>query len=85
MLHQDIKSPGPLELKNQARLHLCWKQSIKRVVCLSTQRCFNVIMDQSKMQANDKLYGGIELPTKIIGSSTKHRDYQARTWVNDGG
>ena len=23
MLHQDIKSPDPLELKNQARLHLC--------------------------------------------------------------
>ena len=23
MLHQDIKSPGPLGLKNQAKLHLC--------------------------------------------------------------
>ena len=31
-LHQDIKSPNPLELKNQAKLHLCWKQSIKMVV-----------------------------------------------------
>ena len=29
MLYQDIKSPGPLGLKNQARLDLCWKQSIK--------------------------------------------------------
>ena len=29
MLHQDIKSPDPLGLKNQARLHLCWKQCIK--------------------------------------------------------
>ena len=29
----DIRSPGPLEPKNQAKLHLCWKQSIKRVVC----------------------------------------------------
>ena len=29
MLYQDIKSPGPLGLKNQPRLHLCWKQSIK--------------------------------------------------------
>ena len=28
MLYQDIKSPGPLGL-NQARLDLCWKQSIK--------------------------------------------------------
>ena len=24
MLHQDIKSPGTLEPKSQARLHLCW-------------------------------------------------------------
>ena len=29
MLYQDIKSPGPLGLKNQPRLHLRWKQSIK--------------------------------------------------------
>ena len=47
MLHQDIKLPGPLGLKDQARLHLCWKQSIKRVACLSTQRRFNVIMGQN--------------------------------------
>ena len=40
MLHQDIKLPGPLGLKSQATLHLCWKQSIKRVACLSTQRRF---------------------------------------------
>ena len=37
MLHQDIKSLGPLQPKNQAKLHLCWKQSIKRVACLSIQ------------------------------------------------
>ena len=37
MLHQDIKSPGPLRLKNQAKLHLCWKQSIKKVVCSNTK------------------------------------------------
>ena len=47
MLHQDSKSPDLLGLKNQAKLHLSWKQSIKRVACLSTQRRFNVIMDQS--------------------------------------
>ena len=47
MLHQDIKSPEPLEPKNQARSHLFWKQSIKRVVCLRTQRHFNAIMDQN--------------------------------------
>ena len=29
----DIRSPDPLEPKNQVKLHLCWKQSIKRVVC----------------------------------------------------
>ena len=33
MLHQDIKSLGPLEPKNQAKFHLSWEQSIKRVVC----------------------------------------------------
>ena len=37
MLHQDIKSPDPLGLKNQAKLHLCWKQSIKKVVCSNTK------------------------------------------------
>ena len=29
MLHQDIKSPDLLGLKHQAKLHLCYKQSIK--------------------------------------------------------
>ena len=37
------------------------------------------------LQANDKLYDGVELPTKNIKSFTEHRDYQASTWVNDGG
>ena len=37
------------------------------------------------LQANDKLYEGVELPTKNIRFSTKHRDYQASTWVNDEG
>ena len=46
MLHQDIKSPGPLGLKNQAKLYLSWKQSVKRVACLNIPRYFNVIMDQ---------------------------------------
>ena len=31
MLHQDVKSPEHLGRKNQAKLHLCRKQSIKRV------------------------------------------------------
>ena len=37
------------------------------------------------LQANEKLYEGVELPTKNIRSSTEHRDYQASTWVNNGG
>ena len=44
MLHQDIKSLDLLEPKNQARLYLCWKQFIKMVACLSTQRHFDAIM-----------------------------------------
>ena len=36
------------------------------------------------LQANNKLYEGVELPTKNIRSSTEHRDYQEKTWVNDG-
>ena len=34
---------------------------------------------QQLLQANDKLYGGIELHTKNIRSSTEHRDHQANT------
>ena len=33
MLHQDIKSLGLLEPKNQAKLYLSWEQPIKSVVC----------------------------------------------------
>ena len=29
MLHQDIKLPERLELRNQAKLHLFWKESKK--------------------------------------------------------
>ena len=47
MLHQDIKFPDPLGLRNQAKSHLSWKQSIKTVACLSTQRRFNAIMGQN--------------------------------------
>ena len=36
MLHQDIKLPDPLGLKNEAKLYLSWKQYLKRVACLST-------------------------------------------------
>ena len=31
------------------------------------------------LQTNNKLYKGIELPTKNIISSTEHQDYQAST------
>ena len=47
MLHQDTRWPGPLDLKNEAKLHLCWKQSIKRVACLNISRYFIVIMGLS--------------------------------------
>ena len=47
MLHRDIKFPGHLGPKNQARLHLCWNQSIRRVVCLNTPSYFNVVMGLS--------------------------------------
>ena len=47
MLHQDIKFPGHLGPKYQARLPLCWNKSIRRVVCLSTPRYLNVIMGLS--------------------------------------
>ena len=41
------KVARPFRIKSQAKLHLFWKQSIKRVTCLSTQRRFNVIMGQN--------------------------------------
>ena len=44
MLHQDIKSPDDLRPKNQAKLHLCWKQSIKKMVPSNIPKYFNVIM-----------------------------------------
>ena len=37
------------------------------------------------LQAKDKLYEGVKLPTKKIRPSIENRDYQASTWVNDGG
>ena len=37
------------------------------------------------LQANDKLYGGMKLPTENIRSSTEQRNYQESTWVNGGG
>ena len=33
--------------RKQKGLNLCWKQCIKKVVCLNTQRYFNVIIDLS--------------------------------------
>ena len=47
MLHQDIKLRDHLGLKNQAKLHLSRKQSIKRVVCLNIPRPSSKIMHQS--------------------------------------
>ena len=46
-LHRDIKSPGRLRPKNQAKLHLCWKQSIKRVVRSNIPRFSKLIMVHS--------------------------------------
>ena len=37
------------------------------------------------LQANDKLYEGVELPTKNIRSSPEHRYYQTNTQDHDGG
>ena len=48
-MHQDTRSPDHLELKTQAKLHLRWKQSIKRVVCLNIAKYFNVIMGLSEV------------------------------------
>ena len=36
------------------------------------------------LQANDKLYGVMELPTKNIRSSTEHQDHQTNTQDHDG-
>ena len=44
---QEIKSPGSLKPKNQAKSYLCWKQSIKRVACSNVPRFSNVIMGPS--------------------------------------
>ena len=41
------KLPGLLEPKNQAKLHLSWKQSIRSVACSNILRHSSVIMDQS--------------------------------------
>ena len=40
---------------------------------------------QQFWKANDKLYEGVELPTKNIRSSIEHRDHQANTQDHDGG
>ena len=43
----DVASRYKVDLlgpKNQAKLHLCWKQSIKRVACLNISRSSSVIM-----------------------------------------
>ena len=36
------------------------------------------------LQANDKLYEGMELPAKNIRSSTEHRDHKENTQDHDG-
>ena len=43
----DVASRYKVDLlgpKNQAKLHLCWKQSIQRVACLNISRSSSVIM-----------------------------------------
>ena len=64
MLHQDIKLPERLELRNQAKLHLFWKESIKRTACLNIPRYFNVryfySKDDNKIQAHSHdLWGSL--------------------------
>ena len=41
------KVASPAELKNQAKLHLCWKRSIKKVAYSNIPRHSSVIMVQS--------------------------------------
>ena len=48
------------------------------------RRCFAKQRKQF-LQANDKLYEGMELPTKNIRSSPEHRDHQTITQDYDGG
>ena len=51
------KAAKPLRTqKSQAKLHLCWKQSIRRLACLNISRRFNVIMGMSlKMKWQSRL------------------------------
>ena len=47
MLHQDMKLLKLLGPRKQVRLYLCWKQYIKMMVSLNTQKYFNAIMGLS--------------------------------------
>ena len=44
MLHQNTRLLRPLGPRKQVRLYLCWKQYIKMMVSLNTQKYFNAIM-----------------------------------------
>ena len=72
MLHQDITSPDRLEPKNQVKLCLCWKQSIKKGVCLNTQRYFNVIMVQSLINEMTKLLENHSVEIRTAATKYKH-------------
>ena len=48
------KVARPLGPKHQVKLHLCWKQSIKRVTCLNIPRYFNVIAHTAFVEAFNK-------------------------------
>ena len=48
------KVARPLRPKHQVKLHLCWKQSIKRVTCLNIPSYFNVITHTAFVKAFNK-------------------------------
>ena len=65
MLDQDIRLLDLLKLKNKAKLHLCWKQSIKKVLCLN-------IPDVFKYPKTFQCDNGSEFKNKVKKLLEKH-------------
>ena len=72
MLYQDIKLPGHLGLKNQARLHLYRNQSIRTVACSNIPRYFNAIMGLSLKNEVTKLLEKHNTDTRRATTKYKH-------------
>ena len=72
MLYQDIKLPGHLGLKNQARLHLYRNQSIRTVACSNIPRYFNAIMALSLKNEVTKLLEKHNTDTRRATTKYKH-------------